>query len=380
MSGSSTRAWAHRRVPLARRNLFQDRRRAALAVSGVAAAFLLVLVLNGVFAGAMRQVTAYIDRSPADVFVAQAGVRTMHMSITSLVEDTVGRVRAVDGVAWAEPLRYTTALVAKGDDSIITYVLGYDPATGRAGPGALAAGRAPGAGQVLVDEAAAGELGIAVGDTVEVLGTSFEVAGLSPDGTNIVNTTVYVTLDEFARLRGPGVNYVLAGAASGVEPDELRDRIAAALPTASVQTRSEFADQERRIVSDMAADVMSIMTLIGFLIALAVIALTLFTVTLSKLREYGIVKALGGTGARLAGDVVAQVTWSVGLAIVVAVVAALLVGAAIGSLTANVRIVVEPASVARTAFGGLLVGAVAAVVPLRRVLAVDPASAFRRPS
>lgn len=63
-----------RRVALARRNLFQDRRRTALSIVGVAAALLLVLVLDGIFAGAMQQVTAYVRHSPADVFVAQQGL------------------------------------------------------------------------------------------------------------------------------------------------------------------------------------------------------------------------------------------------------------------------------------------------------------------
>jgi ABC-type antimicrobial peptide transport system permease subunit len=70
--------------------------------------------------------------------------------------------------------------------------------------------------------------------------------------------------------------------------------------------------------------------------------------------------------------------WSVALATVVAVAVALAVGAAIGALTPNVLVVVEPGAVARTAIGALVVGGLAALVPLRRVLRVDPASAFRR--
>lgn len=371
---------AHRRVPLARRNLFQDRRRAALAIFGVAAALLLVLVLNGVFAGAMRQVTANIDNSRADVFVAQAGVRTMHMSITSLPDDTPARVGEVEGVAWVDNLRYTTGLVAKGDGHIITYVFGYDTSTGRAGPHTFVEGTAPGDGEVVVDQSAADELGIAVGDTVVVLGASLRVSGLSTAGTNIVNTTVWLSAEEFTKLRGPGVNYVLVGARAGVSADELAARVAAALPDTSVQTRSQFTEQESRIVRDMATDIMSIMTIIGFLIALAVVALTLFTVTLSKLREYGIIKALGQTGTRMALSVVSQAFWTIALATLVAVIVSLLVGGALAAVTDNIRIVIEPASVARTTFGALVVGALAAVVPLRRVLAVDPSTAFRRAS
>ena len=88
-----------RGVPLARQNLLQDQRRAALAVIGIGAAFVLVLVLDGIFAGAMNQVTAFIRRSPADVFVAQQDVRTMHMTASAPPTETLDQVRAVPGVA-----------------------------------------------------------------------------------------------------------------------------------------------------------------------------------------------------------------------------------------------------------------------------------------
>lgn len=365
------------RVPLARRQLFSDRRRATLAVAGVAAALVLVLVLNGVFAGATRQVTAYIDGSPADVFVAQAGVRTMHMSVTALADDTLAKVRTVDGVAWAEPLRYTTGVVANGDRSIITYVFGYDTRAGAAGPRVLSSGSAPGNGEAVVDESAAGELGVGVGDTVEILGTPLRVSGLSANGTNIVNTTVFLSSEQFSALRGPGTNYVLAGARAGVGAGDLASRVAAAVPGATVQTKAEFSDQESRIVRDMATDIMSIMTVIGFLIALAVIALTLFTSTLAKMRDFGIIKALGGTGSRLASNVVAQAVWTIAFATAAAFLLSLGLGAAVSALTPNVRIVIEPASVARTAIGALAVGLIAAAIPLRRVVSVDPASVFR---
>jgi putative ABC transport system permease protein len=367
------------RVSLARRNLFQDRRRATLAVTGVGVSLVLVLVLDGIFAGAMHQVTSYMRTSPADVFVSQQDVRTMHMSESALAPVTVDRASTVDGVAWAEGLHYTNSIVDTGEKSQITYVLGYDVATGRAGPRRIVTGDTPGRGQVLVDEVAAGELGMSIGDDVAVLGRQFEVSGLSADGTNIVNTTVFITDEDFVDLRGDAVAYVLVGGESGISPDELAARVSDALPDTTVQTRSEFIREERRIVSDMAADVMGIMTVVGFLIALAVIGLTLFTATLAKLREYGVVKALGASSTRLAGTVAAQAAWTVVAGLVVALALSFALGAAIDALTPNVHVAIEAGSVARTAAGALVVGALAALLPLRRIARVDPATAFRRP-
>jgi putative ABC transport system permease protein len=367
-------------VPLARRILFQDRRRAALSAGGVAAALLLVLVLDGVFAGAMRQVTAYLRRSPADVIVSQQGVRTMHMSASALDPATADRAAGVDGVAWVAPIRFTSTAVSTPRGEQLTYVIGYDPATGRGGPNRLTDGRAPVPGEVVIDEIGADRLGVAIGDDISVLGATFRISGLSRGGTSITNTTIFMVTDDFAARRGPAVSYLLVAARPGVRAAELAERVAAGLPETTVQTRDEFVREEASIVRDMSADVMRIMAIVGFLIALGVVGLSLFTLTLARLHDYGIVKALGGADRRLAGVVLAQAFWSVGAALAVATLVALGVGAAVGALDPSVSIAVTPTGVARVGVGALAVGLAAALVPLRRVAAVDPASVFRRPT
>ena len=125
-------------------------------------------------------------------------------------------------------------------------------------------------------------------------------------------------------------------------------------PDTTVQTRAEFARQEANVVRDMASDVMQIMTVIGFLIALAVIGLTLFTATLAKLREYGVVKALGAGSGRLAATVAAQAAWSVALGLVVAVRSSSSRSAppSVPSPRTS-QVAIEPGSVIRTGSGRL---------------------------
>lgn len=370
-----------RRVPLARRALFQDRRRAALAAGGVAAALLLGLLLQGIFDGAMRQVTAYLRASPADVIVSQRDVRTMHMSISALPPETVATVQGVDGVAWAEAIRYTTTFLVAGDGrQQLSYVIGYDPTTGQAGPRRLTSGRAPAAGEIMVEEIAADRLGVGIGATVGVLGDAFRISGLFRGGTTIANSIAFIGTDDFAARAGPAIAYVLAGAAPGVSAAELARRVTAALPGDTVQTRDGFAAEEASLVKDMSADIMRIMSAVGLLIALAVIGLTLFSLTLSKRREHAVVKALGGRTRRLAGVVLAQAAWSVALAVALATIAAVALGVVIGRVNPAIAVEITPASVIRVGTAALVVGALGAVVPLRRVVTVDPASAFRRAS
>lgn len=365
-------------VPLARRNLLHDRRRAALSVFGVAMALVLVLVLDGVVAGSMQQVTAYLRSSPADVIVSQRGVRTMHMSQSVLDPRVVDDVAAVDGVAWAEPLRYASSVVEAPAGRRFAYVLGYDTETGRGGPRRILRGDSPGDGEVLVDDTVAGELGLDLGDRVRVLGGDFRIAGITANATSIANTTVFVAASTFVELRGPAISYVLVGGA-GAADDALVRRLRAALGDVTVQTREEFARQEGRLVADMAADVLRIMSVIGFAIALAVVGLTLFTATLARQREFGVLKAIGVAPRRLAGVVLAQAGWTVAAAVVLAVAITSIVGAGVDAVTPNLSVALTASSLLRTAVGAAIVGALGAVVPLRRVAKVDAATAFRRP-
>jgi putative ABC transport system permease protein len=298
------------RVPLGRRVLFADRRRGVLTVAGVAAALLLVLVLDAIFAGALARVTFYIRTSPADVFVSQAGVATMHMSASALPTGTASRATSVPGVAWVSPIGYTSGAVGGPAGRQLAYVIGYDTGTGRGGPGKLAQGRAPGVGEAVIDELAADQLGLAIGGTATVLGVPLRVTGLSNGGTSITNTTVYVSLTQFNAQRGPTVSYLLVGADPSVTPDALTRVLTGALPGTTAQTREQFTASESRIVTDMSADLLRLMSLIALLIALAVIALGLLTSTLARLRDYAVLKALGASTRRLSGTVASQVLWT----------------------------------------------------------------------
>lgn len=366
-----------RGVPVGRRFLFAEHRRAALTVLGVAAALLLVLVLRGIFAGAIDQVTRYIRTSPAEVFVSQDGVKTMHMSASALPPDAAGQLRSVAGVAWVSPIGFASGSVAGPQGRQLSYLIGYDTGTGRGGPTEIVTGRAPEAGEAVVDELAAESLGVGLGDTVTVLGARLQVVGLSTGGSSITNTTVFVAQPEFAKIRGALPAYLLVGTDPDADASTVADRIRQSVPTVTVQTREEIAASEAQIVTDMSADLLRLMSTIGLLIALAVIALGLMTATLNRIREYAVLKALGATISRLAGSVTVQVLWTVALASLLATTFAQLLSWALPLFAPSVSISLTWGALTQTMLGALAVGLLAALWPLHRIATLDAATAFR---
>jgi putative ABC transport system permease protein len=364
------------RVPVGRRNLFSDRRRAFLGIAGVAASLFMVLALDGIFGGAMRQVTAYIDSSGADVFVSQRGVRTMHMSSSSVPLAAVTRIRRVAGVRWADPILYDSGALLAGDRLELSYLIGFVPG-GRGGPASIVAGTEPGPGEIVLDRDAATTLGVALGAQVGILDRSWRVSGLTEGMTNIVNSVSYVRFEDFAGARGlEGLaSYVLVGTV--LPASQIVPRIEGATGL-TAQSRAGFASQERRGVKDMSTDLMQIMTFAALLIGLAVIGLTLYAATLSRLPEIGVMKALGARPGSLGRIVLSQAAWTVGGALLIAVLLAVGLGWLLSKGTATLPLVVEWPSVVRAATGAAVLGALGALAPLVRVWRVDPASVFRR--
>lgn len=365
-----------RGVPLARRNLQRQRGRLVLSVGGVGLALLLILSLDALYAGMLRQITAYVDGTGAGAIVSQRGVKTMHMSSSSLPLSTLERVRRAPGVSRAEPILYST-VVLSGRKPATAYLIGYRSG---GGPRSYASGaRRPGPGGMLLDRSVAERIGVGVGDRLRVAGRSLRVTGLTGGTSSVVGSVAFVEYDTFLRAtRARGIaSYLLVWPKRGVSDAELSRSLAGRLPDASVQTRSQFVAQERRVVSDMSTDLIRGLTLVGFVVGVAVAGLMIYTTTVQRVREYAVLRAIGLRSRSLYALVVRQALLVVGLGLVAALL--LLGGLAIliPQLAPQVSLVLTSGDLLQAAVATLLIGLLASLFPARRVARVEPASVYR---
>jgi putative ABC transport system permease protein len=300
----------------------------------------------------------------------------MHMTASSVPVDAVEQIRALPGVTWAEPIASASDSLEVGPVRQLSYVIGYTPG-GRGGPASLESGREPLVGEIVLDDRAAELLDVSLGEDVATAGRMWRVSGITSTMTNIVNSVAFVRLADLAEARrlDGNASYVLVGTDGPADALATRIEVATGLTALG---REAFSDEEEQAVRDMSTELLAIMTLSAFLIALAVVGLTLYATTLARLRDVGVMKALGAGAGRMGATVLAQATWIVGAAVVAAVLLALGLGWVLGLAGSNVSIVIEPSSAARAAVGAFVIGALAAVAPLIKVLRVDPASVFRR--
>lgn len=367
-------------VRLALRNLFQKKTRLVMAVSGVALALSLILALDAIFEGAQQRLTAYIDESGADVFVAQRGVRTMHMSGSALSPSVLDEIRQFQGVASADAILYISSPVVVGNQRTPAYVIGIAPDATMGIPWRIAQGqRVPAPGQVVIDRIVAEESGVSVGDTVKILGRDLTVVGLAEGTVNLVNSIAFIAMEDFARVRGgaPAVSYVLVKASRDESPALLAQRIEASIAGVTALSRQQFAREERDLTRDMMTDVITVMNLVGFLIGLSVLALTVYIATFARRAEFGVLKAIGAGNLHLYRMVLVQAALSVTLGLATALLFTLGLVVVVPLAAPELTLAVSLASLIKVAGLSLVIAGLAAVLPIRQIAGVDPAVVFR---
>lgn len=351
-----------------------------ISIGGVALALMLILSLDAIFAGSQNQVTVYIDHSQADIFVAQSGVRNMHMAASALPLSVASEVKVVPGVETATPILYLTNMIVVGEERNLAYVIGLPPRVGVGGPWRIVEGKpVPSVGEAVIDRGVADKSGVGLGDEVEILGEEFIVSGLSEGTATLLNSVAFISKQDFARLRGEArtVSFVLVKVTPGESAETVAARIEANVNDVTALPRAGFAEQERKVVQDMGNDIIAIMNLVGFLIGLAVMALTVYTATLSRRAEYGVLKALGARNGHLYGAVLTQALISVAFGFGLGFAATWVLSLAAPYLNLNLALAISGGSLLKVGLVSLVIAGASAILPIRQIAGLDPAVVFR---
>jgi len=367
-------------IRLAFRNLFQNKIRLVISTGGVALALLLILALDAIFTGVEQRITAYIDYSGADIWVSQSDVFNMHMASSSLPDSVARKVKSVPGVASVSPIFYITNNVIAGDERNLAYIIGLPEKAKLGVPWNVTSGFSmPGEGEAVMDRGVAENSGIALGDKVEILGEEFEVVGLSEGTASMVNSVAFISQEDFESRRGSydTISFLLVKVLEGEAPEAVADSIESRVRDVTAQTRVQFAGQERQVVRDMSTDLITIMNLIGFLIGLAVMALTVYTSTLSRRQEYGMLKALGARNSDLYLTVLTQAILSVSLGFFFGWAITWLLTVLIPFIGLSLTMVMNPVSLIKVGAVSIVLAAISAMIPIRQVAGLDPAMVFR---
>lgn len=368
-------------VPLARRYLLSDKLRLGISAGGVAFAVLLIVLILALYRGIYDQAGALASDAPSDLWVTQSGSADPSHGASILPASAVDSLAGVPGVALVQPLYGRTMEVGKS------------PNTGNFGfvmaipDGPLQAEAAqsfglreiPDPGEIVLSDAAAQTIGADIGGDLYIGSAAFEVVDVvGVTGSAFSGTVVLNAEDAEAAFGAPGTySFALVTVAPGTDLADVEAAIEADVPEVNALTREAFADTTRREVEEGFLPIVSVLMGVSFVVGLAVIALTMYTSTVERVRDYGVLKAIGAAPEQLFAVVLRQ---SLAVALIGFVVGTA-IGVAAGSILEDA--VPEFTTLFRwqdavaVLVAALLMSAVAALVPIRRVAIIDPAIVFR---
>lgn len=366
-------------MSLARRNLFQDKTRLALSIGGVALAVMLILVLKGFLAGMNRQITSYLDYSPGSIVAAQEDVVNL-LGATSLlpmgVDEKTERIRGVDEVT---PILSQFIILELHEKKQPAYMVGYDSEQG-GGPWRLSAGREPRAKKEMVfDSVLAERHGLYLGDQVEVMGQDFTIVGLSSGTTSWMTSFFFVRKQDAENvLMIPGAtSFLLVSTSDGADPDKIIKRLNE-FSDVNALTKREMAANDLKLFAKVFSAPLRLMTGIAFLVGTLIVGLVIYTATIERQREYGVLKAIGAKNRFLYQVVLTQALFASIAGSLLGVLLANGLAQWIMSVRPQFLIVFDLRDSGQALLAGLGMALIASIFPTRVVASLAPAEVFRK--
>jgi putative ABC transport system permease protein len=373
-------------VDLALKMLLHDKLRFAITVSGVAFAVALVLIQVGLFIGLLDNAKITIDNADADLWVTSKGTPNVDFA-HAFPENRVQRVRSIPGVEAADNLIVTfvnVALPNGAEENMILYALSDFRRWGL--PWNIVEGAADDLRRgpfMLLDDSATQRFGpFAVGEQREVFGRRLKIVGRTREAKSFTTTPIAFVDYDLAQEINPSLlagntTYVLVKLAKGADTEAVRHQIARRLPFNDVYTRAEWAARCRRYwLQNTGLGVSMFMTVfLGCLVGVIVVAQTLYASTMEHIREFGTVKAIGGSNA----DIYRILMRQAGVAALVGYVCGVIPSVCARPVVAatGLRLVISPSFALIVFAGAVGLCAVAAAFSFHKVASIDPGLVFR---
>lgn len=372
---------------LARRNLFHDRTRFAVTLTGIVFALVLIIIQFGLFLGFTTTTSNNIDHSGADIWIVFHGVGYFDTG-RMFSERKFYEVLSVPGVRQAEKYIQNFAYWKKPDGGVENVqVIGFHPGSGLGEPWNVVEGSVLAVkleDGVIVDELYKEKLGVSkIGDRVEIGDHRARVVGFTRGIRSFTTSPfVYTSFKNALNYTRPEARedqlaYILVTVAPGVRSREVLESLRARLTDVDIYTREEFSRRTRFYWMFTTGAGLAVLTaaLMGLVVGVAVVAQTIYAATMDHIREYGTLKAMGATNGYLYRVLIEQAAWSAVLGYAFAMFAAHFIVQA--SEKGGALILLPPAMKIAMLVLAVFMCIAAALVSINKVTRLDPAMVFR---
>jgi len=365
-------------ISLARKNLFHEPMRLFISVSGVTFAVFLILLLLALYRGWSETLSEYIYKVDADIWVMQAGTVDMSHSVSLLPNTTQDQLHTIVGVQTVTPLVGNRTTLNIVDQEVTSRIIGVDTEQRIGGPANIVAGTAViRNGEIVIDQIIQQDEDLTLGQTVTVQDQPFTIVGIASGGPLFQQS--YITMTDARELfhLQEYSNYFVVSVSGKMDVTTVIQEIEDTIPGIDAQTTQEFATNNEREIMENFLPIIYVLVFIGFIVGVVIISLTIYTATIEKIREYGVLKAIGASNRYLYQVVITQSGIAGGLGLLLGTVLTYGVSLNIQRLEPLfVTLVKWPDVLSVAGLTGVMV-VCAAYIPVRRILGIDPAIVFK---
>ena len=365
-------------VPVARRNLFSEKGRFAISVAGVAFAVLLILVVLALYRGISRTGQTFREL-PGQLWVVQPGTTDPFHSVSLLERARLEPLASVSGVAAVIPVLSRQMAFQVDDAEASARLLALDIPETIPLSQDLRERYLPEQGKIIIEQTLSRKTGLGEGDAVDFGTVSLTVERVQPAGAEALSQFVFLNFEDAQRTFGVGdlVNYGMVMLDQGTEPESAAQAISDRDAGLQVFTTDGFVKAFRKEIDESFLPIIAILLGIGFVVGAAVVGLTIYTATIERSREFGVMKAVGGSPGFLYRIVLSQSAMLTAAGFVLGLAGALGVARLAGQAVPEFVTDFQLQDVAGVLIAAGAMAILASFVPVRRINSIDPALVFR---
>jgi len=368
--------------------LVYDPFRTLLTCVAIASAIAVIMLLEAFQSGLLIQLKNVALNRGADLIVSQSGVTNFVASRSLLPQLSREAIESIEGVKEAHPITSVPVIYGRpGYRKSPVFFMVYDTA---GGPSNIKKGRTVSMPRdIVIDESLSVLYDLNPGDEFVVSDFKFNISGIAEKESALFTAFAFINYDDMidfffdSDLVGdisnlPLLSYLLVELQAGADKNKIATAIEMIEPEADVFLPEQIAENDIGLGQTLFGQVMGVLIGAGYIIALLVIGMIMFATVHARLKEYGVMKALGFPGRILILEIAMESTIIVILSFPLA-----LLFAQFGSWLIETRVplylvpVLEPIPLIRTLIAALILGVIGAYLPYRFIAKIDPAIVFR---
>lgn len=343
------------------RDMQWRKRRLVIAIVSTGLIFGMTLVMSGLANGFTVEARNTVDSLGVDAFVVKDGSAGPFLGSTPFPDVDLARVRSEAGVSAAAPLGCVGTIMKEGASTRNVTAFGAP----EHGPGMpqVSEGRAPSRPD---EVAASSTLGRHLGDTIQVGAHTLKIVGIVPNSTALAKIpNIFLTTQGLQQVAYNGQPMVTSIGIDGTPR---------ALPVGYRTFDRDGAVKDLIRPLKVAVNSITIVAILLWIVAVLIVGSVVYLSALERVRDFAVFKAIGTPTHSILAGLALQ-------ALIVSLLAAV-VGVILSKLLAPLfPMVVAVPTIAYVLLPvvAIVIGLLASLAGLRRVVAIDPALAFGGP-